>query len=210
MCSIVLFGGTFNPIHNGHIFMISECINNLKPDKFIVVPTNIPPHKQSSTNITSAVHRFNMCKLALDGIDGVEVSNYEINKPSVSYTYETIKHFKEVYNNSKINLLIGSDMMITFKEWNKYDKILNLSSLIVMPRQGADLCELKKYASDLASNCNANVKFIDSQVPAISSTGIRRKLISNYEINKLIPYKVKYYIDQYRLYKCEGSDLKGD
>lgn len=201
MYNIVLFGGTFDPIHNGHIFMINECISKLKPNKFIVIPTCIPPHKQQNNNITSAIHRLNMCKLALQDIEEVDISDYEISKSGISYTYDTVKYFKKVYSNAKIYLLIGSDMLFTFKTWNKCNEILELSSLIVMTRNNASLFKLKNYIKDFDNSNYEHIKFIDSHIPSISSTDIRQRLINNCEVDELVPYRVKYYIEKYNLYK---------
>ena len=98
---VAIFGGSFNPVHNEHIKVALGAINELELDKLIIMPTFISPHKQNG-EVMSAEHRLNMLKLAFMGNSKVEISDYEIEKGGVSYTYQTITHFKSLYGDATL------------------------------------------------------------------------------------------------------------
>ena len=110
---ICFFGGTFNPVHNGHVRLLENAKEYFDFDKIIVIPTNIPPHKEVVFSVSDN-DRLNMCKLAFDGI--AEVSDYEIVENTVSYTINTMYHFKEIYPNDEFYFLMGSDMLFMFEK----------------------------------------------------------------------------------------------
>lgn len=199
MKKILLFGGTFNPVHNGHVFMIRECIKSINPFKIYVIPTNISPHKLDRKDVVSEMHRFNMCKLAFRDFENVEVSDYEIRKQGISYTVDTIIHFKNAFDNHKIFLLMGSDMFLTIKSWKEYEKILDLVSLVVIPRNLDTLADIENFKNSI-TNKSEDIIILNTNAPDISSTDVREKIISDQNINQLIPCEVADYIEHNCLY----------
>ena len=115
---ILIYGGCFDPVHKGHVYLLKKAIKNIKPDKIYIVPNSIPPLKNHD-NYSYPKNRLDMCNLAFSKIKNVIVSDYEIInfKDKVSYTYQTIQHFKKQFPQADLYLLIGSDRYDDFKKW---------------------------------------------------------------------------------------------
>ena len=124
----VIFGGTFNPVHMGHIAMIKAAMKKLKPDKLIMMPAHIPPHKQAH-NLAPDSARLEMCRIAAKDIPGVSVSDYELKAGGKSYTVNTLESYHAAHPSEQLCFLMGSDMLESFLGWYRADRILELSSL---------------------------------------------------------------------------------
>lgn len=192
MNNIVLFGGTFNPIHNGHVFIVKECIKRISMEKLFIIPAKIPPHKKNNEDIIDGIHRINMCKLAFENISKSEVSDFELKSLGVSYTINTVIHFQYFLKKSKMFLLMGEDMFYTFETWKDYKKILDMVSLIVIPRGIDSLIK--------SNNITRNINILNVAAPNISSTQIRKNIACGKSINDLVPDKVVSYIKKNKLY----------
>lgn len=190
---IGILGGTFNPVHNGHIHLAQIYNDELCLDKILVIPTNIPPHK-SADNIVENHHRINMLKLAFEGFNNVEISDIELSKEGTSYTIETLMMLKESYPNDKLFLLVGGDMFLYFDKWKDYDKILSLCTVCTAPRHDDEYDKLIDFQKVLDPEKKSTI-ILDSTVLSVSSSEIR----DNTD-NALIPKKVKEYIIQKGLY----------
>lgn len=192
-----IFGGSFNPIHNGHINLAVNVIDKLKLDRLVLMPANIPPHKQCSDYADSA-DRLEMCRLAAEDIDKIEVSGWEILQNNISYTYNTVMHFREIYPDDTLYLMVGSDMLLCFDTWYRYKDILSECVLAVVSRQENDISELRKKISEL--EVYGNIMLIDAEPIVVSSTEIREniknKQLSSCYLNK----KVVQYIHEKNLY----------
>lgn len=130
--NIILYGGTFDPPHEGHLHLVKLASNIIKKSKVIVVPCNVNPLKNKAT--TSNYHRFNMLKLLFEESNlDYEISNYEINKEGPSFSVDTILYFKERYKN--MFFLMGEDSFLSLKKWKNYKRILGEVSLIVASRK---------------------------------------------------------------------------
>jgi len=191
---IGILGGTFNPVHNGHIHLAQLYHDKLKLDKILIIPTNIPPHK-SAENIVSNSHRLNMLKLAFEQLPYAEISDIELNKDGKSYTVETLLLLKEKYPDDEFFLLIGGDMFLCFDKWKDYKKILSMCTLCTAPREENEYIKLKKY-QDYLDPAHSNTEIIDSKVLQVSSSEIRSNITDSIQI----PRKVKEYIIQEGLY----------
>ena len=197
---IIIFGGTFNPIHNGHIIPAIEAAQQINGSKLIYLPCNIPPHK-SLPNINN-FHRLNMAKLALSelsessqNIEGlsIELSEFELNLEQTSYTRYTIEHFSRLYPNQPLYFLIGMDSLLDFHKWYKWQEILNYCQLLVMQRPNF---LLNKNAID--ELILKRTHFVDVTQCDISSSQIRAE---DNNISALsLPISVKNYINQHNLY----------
>ena len=129
MKKIGVFGGTFDPIHLGHLYIAYEAKAKLGLDRVIFIPSGIPPHKQFN-NVTKAIDRYNMVKEAISDYDGFEVNDYEIKKNDISYTFQTLEHLKNIYNNSEIYFITGGDCLLNLDKWKNVYKILELCKFI--------------------------------------------------------------------------------
>jgi nicotinate-nucleotide adenylyltransferase len=186
-----IYGGTFDPVHNGHLItaMAVKEIRNL--DKIIFIPSYIAPHKIGISR-SSSVHRIEMLKRAIEGIPFFDYSTFEIDKKGVSYTIDTLKHLKNEFE--QIELIIGYDNLLEFKTWKDPEEIFQLVKVIVLNRNvPSEPTEKDKfyYAAEII-----NTPTID-----ISATEIRKRVRENKPINFLVPKEVMEYIYRFNLYK---------
>lgn len=191
MKTIGIYGGTFDPIHTGHLITAQSVCELRKLDKIIFIPSFISPHK--TDRITSSPkHRINMIKLAIKGIPYFDYSDIEIKKRDISYSIDTIRALKSSYEN--IELIIGYDNLVTFDTWKEPDKILELVKLIVLRRKvKEDNSQRNKYFKKAV--------FAETPLIEIYGTEIRERIRNNKNINFLVPQKVMVYIYNQNLYK---------
>ena len=125
---IGVFGGTFNPIHNGHISLLHKMKQEMELDKVLLVPTFMPPHK-SGDEVVSALHRLEMCRLAVQELDWVQVSDIEVMRGGTSYTVDTLRAISKTHPNDELFLLMGSDMFFSFEQWKSPNEIASLARI---------------------------------------------------------------------------------
>ena len=131
---IGLFGGTFNPIHRGHLWAASEVIKRFNLDQFFLIPAALPPHKTPGA-VANADDRLEMIHLAIADLSGLTVSDVELNRPGPSYTIDTVRHFKNTLaNDSRIYLIMGLDAFLEIDTWKSYTELLEQIAFIVMAR----------------------------------------------------------------------------
>jgi nicotinate-nucleotide adenylyltransferase len=187
---IAIFGGTFNPIHKGHVFLAKQAKNKLKLNKIIFVPAYIPPHKKSE-GIIRADKRFRMIKLALSGKPYFDVSRYEIDRKKKVYSVETIRHFKKVFpKDTQLFFLIGADSLKGLDKWKDSKKLFNLCKFVVFSRPGF------KW-----SKKTPGIKAIEIDALDISSTQVRSFIKQGKLIRSLVPKPVADYIHLKRFYR---------
>jgi nicotinate-nucleotide adenylyltransferase len=193
MKPVGIFGGTFDPVHIGHL-ITAQAVKEIRGlEKIIFIPAFISPHKVDA-NISSPLHRLNMIKLSTEDIPYFDFSDMEIKKEYVSYTIDTLKELKKKYD--KIELIIGYDNIFDFSTWKDPDKILELADLIVLRRKtSVKPVEMDKYYHSAI--------FVDTPAIEISSSEIRQRIADNMPIDFLVHPKVKEYILKYNLYKKE-------
>lgn len=177
---IGIFGGTFNPPHKGHLNIAQSAIA-CGLDKLIIVPTNIPPHKELPSNTASPEQRFEMANLLADEINvngaSVEVSRYELEHSGKSYTVDTLGYFHEKYRNDELFLIVGADMLLSFDTcWKSPDKILSLCRVRAFYRNSDKQPELVKCAESLSKKYSADISVVDCPAVEVSSTDIRDNL----------------------------------
>ena len=187
---IGLFGGTFNPVHNGHITLARTAITELKLDKVIFIPAYIPVHKDS-VGIIDAEDRLRMIELAIETSAGYEISRYEIDEKDKVYTVLTLRHFKDIYpKEAEIFFLTGADSLAELDTWKDLDKIFKLCKFVVFSRPG--------FSKD---NSKQEVEIMDMDEVDISSSQIRERVSKDIPIDNLVPVQVANYINENNLYK---------
>lgn len=191
---IVFFGGTFDPPHKEHINIAKSASKYYSPDRFIVMPTAIPPHKDVFFS-ASANDRLNMCKIAFSEIEKLEVSDMEVKGGGKSYSYITIRKLKEKYPEADIIFLMGSDMLRTFSEWKNPDDILKNCRLSLCEREGDESAE--KTVSDFKEKYGMTVDVINYVGKNLSST--------EYKISRMLGIKSDFVIKEVEDY----IDLSG-
>jgi nicotinate-nucleotide adenylyltransferase len=188
---IGIFGGSFDPVHNGHLITAVAVKEIRGLDKIIFIPSFIAPHKIGRES-TSPMHRIEMLKWAINGIPFFGYSDYEINKQGISYTIDTIKYLKNDHDD--IELIIGYDNLLDFKSWKDPDELLNLVKLVVLKRK----IESETIQKDKYYNA---AEIINTPTVDISGTDIRERVRKKLPINFLVPEAVMEYIYRFNLYE---------
>ena len=188
---IGIFGGSFDPPHKGHISILEHCRNEFSLDRIIVVPTGEPPHKDSCR--ASALHRFNMCRLAFEGC---EVSDYETKKTGYCYSADMLEHFKKMYENDELYFIIGGDSLDYIDKWYQPERIFRAADIIVADRIGSDEDSAKKQVEKFGGK----VHIAHNAIVKISSTRIRKCIEEKLPFEQFVGEKVFGYILENNLY----------
>lgn len=190
MSKVGIFGGTFDPIHLGHLITAQSVLEMRKLNKIIFIPAFISPHK-SEIRSSSAEDRLNMIKLAIEGINYFDYSDLEIKKGGISYTIDTLKELNKIYN--ELELIIGYDNILSFNTWKEPDEIFKLAKIIVLKRKSSHPIEFEdKYYHQAV--------FVQTRGIEISATDIRERVKNGMPINFLVLPAVIKYIYEHKLY----------
>jgi len=190
MSKVGIFGGTFDPIHLGHLITAQSVREIRKLEKIIFIPAFISPHK-SDIITSSAEDRLNMIKLAIDGIPFFDYSDMEIKKGGISFTVDTLMELKNNYDD--LEFIIGYDNIFEFHTWKDPDEIMNLSKIIVLKRKSSHPPQFKdKYYHQAV--------FVQTRGIEISATDLRERVKKGLPINFLVPPNVLEYIHNHKLY----------
>lgn len=199
---IGLMGGTFNPIHLGHL-LISEYIRETFPlDKIIFIPSGNPPHKDLNL-IVNAHHRYNMVELAIKDNPFFAISDIEVIRKGKSYTIDTIDEIKKNYPDDSIYFIIGGDSLSNLSTWKDYETLLKKTNFILIDRHGFEENKLTRYIKELEDKYGANIDYMDGPEIEISSTLIRENLINGKSIKYMVTKDVEDYIYNNSLYLLE-------
>lgn len=197
---IGIFGGAFNPIHNGHLKLAEVFTKDLSLDKLLFIPTALPPHK-TANYLASKEDRVNMLKLALEDNERYEISTIEFEREGKSYTYDTLLELKKIYPDATFYLIIGADQLLSFHYWYMYKEILDMVVLCSSAREDEEeKARLMAYANEL--NGLDITKFHLSKAPVIkvSSSQIRELIKNGEDASSLLPNSVYNYIVEKGLY----------
>ncbi len=186
-----ILGGTFNPIHNGHLAMAERALQEFKLDEIVFIPTNIPPHKDLAELINKE-DRFNMVKLAIEGKKDLSISRIELDREGTSYATDTFKELSK--KGDKLYYIIGMDSLNEMMEWKDPLDLFNYCEFIVAERPG------EKTNSSLL-NSHKNKIHVMGLNENISATDIRQKVALGDIIKKLVPRAVADYIYENNIYK---------
>lgn len=195
-----IFGGTFSPIHNGHIKAARSFLREMDLDVLYVIPDRIPPHKQISGNDDPYL-RLEMVKLAFEGEEKVIVSDTELKREGKSYTVYTLPEFT---GNGELFLLCGTDMFVTFDTWFRFEDIFKMCTLVLMKRSATDpeteaLIEEKRKL--YTERYGAKIEIIAEEPFEISSSEIRAKIANGEDYSAYVPERIKDLIEEKGLYR---------
>ena len=193
-----MFGGSFDPIHNGHVSLAKAFVETLGLERVLIIPTFYPPHKQKKTTVTSE-QRLEMCRLAFEGEELFEVSDIEIRREGKSYTYMTLEELSELYPDDELYLITGADMFMTIDEWKNPEIIFSHAVICGVPRDDDDISDLREKAKKLSA-MGARTEILDPGIMTVSSTEIRRRVSDGESISGLVPPLVEDYIIENGLY----------
>lgn len=189
--SVGIFGGTFDPIHTGHILIAVAALRQFRLDTIVFVPAKRSPHKPKSV-FAPAEHRVQMVRKAIRGHSSFTISDVEVQREGLSYTVDTLESIQHLYPGSRLFLLLGSDNIRSFDAWKNPKRITRMASLVVYRRWGYDL------TARMLSRWSARV--LEGPEIFISSTLIRKKVSSGRTIQHLVPPAVERYITNHNLY----------
>ena len=199
-----VFGGTFNPVHRGHEITALEFYDKYSLDELLVIPSNIPPHKKNEAGV-SPRDRFEMCQICFGKYTDrkIQVSDIEIKKEGVSYTYDTLAALVKIYPEDLIYFLVGSDMFLSIEYWHKYKELLDMCVFVAAFRQNgeADRDEAARLCDKLI-NRGHRIELLENTAFEISSTAIRDR-IKNGDLEGLGEYispEVLDYIKERKIY----------
>ncbi len=196
---IAMFGGSFNPMHTGHIMLARMFAKALSLDKMLIIPTYIPPHKQRDCSVLPE-QKLAMCRLAVKDLPFAEVSDIEIRRQGASYTYITLKELREIYPDDELFLITGADMFMTIQEWKHPEIIFELATICGVPRNNDDISHLAKQAAYLQT-LGAKTRILDAGIMTVSSTEIRENVSQGKSIAGLVTPEVENYILKNGLYR---------
>lgn len=196
-----IFGGSFNPIHYGHLMICEYIKEEMDLDKVIFIPTGNPPHKEIDV---SAEDRYQMVKLAIASNPYFEISDIETTRVKLSYTVDTIKELKKTYKEEKLYFLIGLDSLFQLKTWKKIKDLSREIEFVVAQRPGyLDEENIKREVEFLKESYGTKITLIKTPLYEISSTDLRQRIKEGKSLRYLIPEKVIDYIEESDFYKNE-------
>jgi nicotinate-nucleotide adenylyltransferase len=215
---IAAFGGTFDPMHNGHLDVVRAIVRNFLLDQLLIIPANRPPHKNSGS-IAGAYHRFAMAVLASLDEPRVMVSTIEIEAPDRPYTFETVERLRSIFSlRTRLFFVIGADSFEEINTWREPARLLSSTNVIVVTRPGHDVesshldqrsrstvvdLRGREDGIEIGGELNEHHIYVTGFVnTGVSSTEIRRRVRDGESIEGLVPPRVADYITKYELYKA--------
>ncbi len=192
---LAMYGGTFNPIHRGHMNAAQAVVAALELDRLLLMPAGIPPHKALPEGSATPAQRLEMCRLAAAALDKVEVSSIELDRTGPSYTVDTLTQLREQYPEAELWLVVGTDMVLSFDRWRQPDRMARLCRLAVMARDEQDRQSIAQKAVELRESLGLQVDIIHCPALPMSSTQVRQSLDP-----ALLHPAVADYVAEHRLY----------
>ena len=201
MMKIGLFGGSFNPIHLGHLHIAEAARKTLGWDKVLFIPNAQSPLKVD-TNLVLAKHRLAMVQGCVEEMDHYDVLDWEVKRKGLSYSIDTVRGLIKEYPNAKLYFLIGADSLLSLHEWKEVDELLNSIEFVVLPRpdifEETQQADIKLPAPWPEKLCKS---ILQVEAKDISSTQIRKAVSEQKSLKGLVPASVEAYIEAHNLYK---------
>jgi len=201
---IGIYGGTFDPVHFGHLILAESAREQAALDEVWFLPTFVPPHKQD-VRITDGAIRSDMLEFAVAGIREFKIDRRELRRQGASYTVETLTELKREFPADEFHFIMGADSFIDFPTWRKPDEILSLAHLIVGNRGTDPLPPLDPIRAKFGEAAAEKVKFVRMPSIDIASRDIRRKVSRGESIRFLVPRAVEQVIAEQRLYTIDRN-----
>ncbi len=210
---IGLFGGTFDPIHNGHLRAVEEVWEDFKLDEVVIIPAFLPPHKDEKPVLDFA-HRLEMCRLATADNEHLRVSDIEAARRGKSWSLDTLKDIREHHPDDEIQFILGLDAFLDITSWKGYHELFSLADFIVISRPGYHRGRVEELLNQISPDFRPDpragryihpsgfhVYFWETTMLDISSTRIRKYISEDKSIRYLVPQAVANYIGEHGLYR---------
>lgn len=200
-----IIGGTFDPIHLGHLAIAKAAMAEAGLADMLFLPDGDPPHKQPGA---SGQHRLQMVRLAIADIPGFCVSDMELTRQGTTYTVDTLLQLQDSYPGRELHYVIGSDTLLVFDTWKTAWKVASLCRMLVAPRPGQDLEEIRWHQRRLYAQLGLVSQLLSTPGPDISSSRIRQLIAAGQSIDHLVPGPVAAYIREERLYLTSNQGAR--
>jgi nicotinate-nucleotide adenylyltransferase len=213
-----ILGGTFDPVHLGHVDTALAAQRALGLNRVLVLPSGTPPHRHQQP-LASRFHRFAMAALAFNGLPSLELSDLEIGETEPSYTFDTLTRLHRAgHQPSEIFFIAGADAFAEIATWSRYPRVLDMAHFVVVSRPGHTASALRATLPALAARmlttdasagataAQPAIFLVDAETRDVSSTDIRRRLEAGGSIGDLVPAAVETYITQHALYTSAGAN----
>lgn len=195
-----LMGGTFNPIHNGHLLLAQKAYEQILLDKVLFMPSG---NSYMKKNVLETQKRVEMVNLAIKNYPFFELSLIEAQKEGNTYTFETLEYLKKLHPDTQYYFIIGADILFQIEQWRNPEQIFRMAVLVCAVRDDYDFAAIYEKGNILAAS-GADILYLNMPKLDISSTDIRAKVKSSQSILELVPTDVAHYIEQEHLYYEEG------
>ena len=174
--NIAVYGGSFNPPHLGHREAVMTAMRELKPDRLLVIPDHEPPHKELEAGSPTPEQRLELCRMTFGDLAGIEISDMELKRSGKSYSFDTVRDLQERYPDSRLTLVIGTDMLLSFEEWYRFEYLLRHCRIAALTRDHEEEDKLRATAERFRREYRADIVLLDHVPMPMSSTELRRKL----------------------------------
>ena len=205
--SLAILGGSFDPIHHGHIAVAEAVLNQFKPQRVLFMPAGKQPHKLDK-KVTQGKHRYQMVLQSICNTPGLDVSKMELERKGPSYTVDTLREIKSICpKGCKIYLIVGQDALEGLPNWHKPKELLSLCEIITVPRPGHHPGKLESKVREIAKKYSAKINILNMPALDISSTYIRSCIKEDMQVGGLMPPPAIEYAHRHGLYKAPKPDL---
>lgn len=203
MRKIGIMGGTFDPVHNGHLMLADTAYRQFDLDQVWFLPNGNPPHKKEENIGTDARHRSRMVALAIQGRDYCRLEEYEVRRREVSCSYQTLEHFRKQYSEDEFYFIIGADSLFAIETWVHPERIFPACVILAACRDDHDTLEEMKAQIEHLKKVypKARIQLLRSPLIPVSSSEIRRKIRAGLSIAEEVPEEVEAYIKEEELYE---------
>lgn len=199
MRNVGIMGGTFDPVHNGHIQVAKCAKEQYHLNEIWFMPSKIPPHKRTQ-KISSEKDRMQMVCLAIDGIPGFVASDFELHRSEITYTAHTMRLLKEKYPNTAFSFIMGGDSFFQFENWFHPEEIVKYTKILATGRDGVSKEAMLQRKRELTKKFHGEFELIDMEDFIVSSSSIREMIKNGEAVDSLLPAKVADYIKLHNLY----------
>ncbi|MBU0676645.1 MAG: nicotinate-nucleotide adenylyltransferase [Verrucomicrobia bacterium] len=198
---IGIFGGSFNPVHNGHLIIAQDALDHFELDQVLFIPSAVPPHK-TNTELIDESHRVAMLERAIEGDPRFQVNAVELDRGGTSYSIDTVKALQAIYPGDELFFIIGGDSLLELHTWKDIDELISLCEFIILARPGSQIQDLDpevlKLPAEAVGRLLGNIAM--GHVVEISSSDVRMRVAEGLSIRYLVPDAVEMYIYEHRLY----------